>query len=107
MSEYLPRQYQAFREQYPEVCAAFDRLGSACHEAGPLDEHTRRLIKLGIATALQSEGAVKSHARQALQAGAAADEVRHAVLLALTTGGFPGVVAAMGWVDEVLQARGG
>ena len=30
-------------------------------------------------------------------------ELRHAVLLALTTAGFPAMVAALKWVDEVIE----
>jgi alkylhydroperoxidase/carboxymuconolactone decarboxylase family protein YurZ len=32
-----------------------------------------------------------------------AEELRHAVLLALTTAGFPTMIAAMKWVDEVIE----
>ncbi len=77
----------------------------ACHEAGPLDEKTRRLVKLGIAIGHQSEGATKSHARRALEGGATAEEVRHTVLLALTTAGFPAMTAAALWVEQVLSNR--
>jgi len=70
---------------------------------GPLDEKARRLIKLGIAIGLSSEGGVKSHARRALEEGMTAEELRHAVLLAFTTAGFPTMIAAMKWVDEVID----
>jgi len=100
----LPRPYLRFNEAHPEIARAYQALGQACHEhGGPLDAPTRHLIKLGIATAVQSEGAVKSHARQALEAGATAEQIRHAVLLALTTTGFPRTVAALEWAAEVLQ----
>jgi alkylhydroperoxidase/carboxymuconolactone decarboxylase family protein YurZ len=44
-----------------------------------------------------------SHTRKAMAAGATPDEITHAVLLALTTTGFPNMMAAMGWVDSVLK----
>jgi alkylhydroperoxidase/carboxymuconolactone decarboxylase family protein YurZ len=44
-----------------------------------------------------------SHTRKALKSGATQEEIAHAVLLALTTTGFPNMIAAMGWVDEVLR----
>jgi 4-carboxymuconolactone decarboxylase len=103
--EYLPKQYKEFNETFPDVGRAFSNLGLACHNAGPLDPKTRYLVKLGVASAIQSEGAVKSHARKALDAGAKADELRHAVVLALTTAGFPKTIAALGWITEVLEAR--
>jgi len=101
---YLPTPYKEFVRKYPALADAYEKLALACHEAGPLEEKTRRLVKLGIAVGHQSEGAVKSHARRALAAGASADEVRHAVLLALTTVGFPAMIAAGEWVEEVLAA---
>ena len=68
-----------------------------------LDEKTQDLIKLGIAIGVNSKGGVMSHTRKALTAGATNEEIRHTVLLALTTTGFPNMIAAMGWVDSVLK----
>ena len=99
---YLPDIYKEFKQQFPEVAKAYDDLAVKCHDWGPLDEKTRRLIKLGIAIGLSSEGGVRSHARRALEEGITADELRHAVLLAFTTAGFPTMIAAMKWVDEVI-----
>ena len=100
---YLPDIYKEFQQQFPEVTKAYDALAISCHQWGPLDEKTRRLTKLGIAIGLSSEGAVKSHARRALEEGISADEIRHAVLLALTTTGYPTMIASMKWVDEVIS----
>ena len=44
-----------------------------------------------------------SSTRKALAAGATAKEIHHAILLSLTTVGFPAMIAAMGWADEVLE----
>ena len=49
---YLPDIYQEFKQQYPEVSKAYDALAISCHQWGPLDAKTRRLIKLGIATSI-------------------------------------------------------
>jgi alkylhydroperoxidase/carboxymuconolactone decarboxylase family protein YurZ len=35
-----------------------------------------------------------------------AKELRHVVLLAFTTAGFPTMVAAMKWVNEVIEKHG-
>lgn len=106
MSEaYLPKPYKVFVANHPEVAEAYQQLGEACHKAGPLDDKTRHLIKLGISTALRSEGGVKAQTRRSLDAGASVDEIRHAVMMSLTTAGFPGMIAAMGWVNEVVDAR--
>jgi len=100
---YLPEIYQEFKQHFPEVTKAYDALAASCHQWGPLDEKTRRLIKLGIAIGLSSEGGVRSHTRRALQEGISPDELRHAVLMGFTTAGFPTMIAAMKWVEEVLQ----
>ena len=100
---YLPDIYKEFKQQFPEVAKAYDELAVKCHGWGPLDEKTRRLIKLGIAIGSSSEGGVRSHARRALEEGITADELRHAMLLALTTAGFPTMIAAMKWVEEVIE----
>ena len=100
---YLPEVYKEFQQQFPELAGAHDELALKCLNWGPLDEKARRLIKLGIAIGLNSEGAVRSHARRALEEGISADELRHAVLLAFTTVGFPVMIAAMKWVKEVIE----
>jgi 4-carboxymuconolactone decarboxylase len=43
-----------------------------------------------------------SSIRKALASGATPEEIIHVVLLSLTTTGFPNMIAAMGWADEVL-----
>ncbi|MBI2907519.1 MAG: carboxymuconolactone decarboxylase family protein [Chloroflexi bacterium] len=102
MPAYLPEIFKDFRHQHPEICKAYDDLALKCHNAGPLDAKTRRLIKLGITIGLSSDGGVRSHARRALAEGITPDELRHAVLLAFTTAGFPTMIAAMKWVEEVI-----
>lgn len=104
MSEYLPEIYVSFRDRFPEVAGAQDTLGAALDAAGPLDARTRRLVKLGIAVGGLAEGAVRSNVRKAMNEGATADEIRHVTLLAVTTAGFPTTIAALGWVDEVLNS---
>lgn len=100
---YLPDIYKEFKQEFPEIAKAYDELAVKCHGWGPLDVKTRRLIKLGIAIGLSSEGGVRSHARRALEEGVTADELRHAVLVALTTAGFPTMIAAMKWVNNVID----
>lgn len=103
---YLPDVYKDFVKQYPDINKAYDSLANGCHKAGPLDKKARRLIKLGISIGLNSEGAVKSHTRRALEDGVTLDELRHAVLLAFTTAGFPYMIAAYRWVEEVIAKKG-
>ena len=100
---YLPKIYESFSGKFPEVLKDFKQLGQTCREAGPLDQKCQDLIKLGIAIGANSRGAVMSSTRKALEAGATEDEIAHAVLLALTTTGFPNMIAALQWVDSVLE----
>ena len=100
----LPPRFRQFDQQYPAVMRAYEALGAAAQEAGPLDPKTRELVKLGIAIGARSEGATHSHTRRALEAGATPEEIRHAVLLVTTTLGFPAMMVAMTWVEDVLGA---
>lgn len=102
----LPAAYERFQRMYRRVWEAYDRLGAAVHQEGPLDPKTRELVKLGMAIGGRLEGAVHSHARRALEAGASPAEVGHVVSLAVTTVGFPTAVAAFTWVEETLRAGG-
>lgn len=100
---YLPKVYERFTQRFPEVFNNYEQLGVACREAGPLDEKTQDLIKLGIAIGANSRGGVMSHTRKAIAAGASSEEILQTVLLALTTTGFPNMIAAISWVDSVLK----
>jgi len=91
------------KERHPQLLDAVEALGAAVAKAGPLSEKTRQLVQLAAAAAIRSEGAVHSHARRAVKAGASAEEVRHTIMLLTSTIGFPTVVAAMTWADDVLE----
>ena len=99
----IPKRFQQFTKDYPDVASAYEMLGDAVHAAGPLDEKTRALIKLAISIGARLEGAVHSHVRKALNAGVKPDELRHAALLSLPTIGLPSMMAGLSWIDDVLQ----
>jgi alkylhydroperoxidase/carboxymuconolactone decarboxylase family protein YurZ len=99
----LPARYQHFEKSYPSVMQAVEALGEVTQSAGPLDGKTRALVKLAIALGALREGAVHSHTRRALEVGCTPDELRHVGVLAITTIGFPGTMAAMSWVEDVLR----
>ena len=100
---YLPKIYEKFSDKFPDVFKEFKQLGQTCREAGPLDQKCQDLIKLGIAMGANSRGAVMSSTRKAREAGATEEEIAHAVLLSLTTTGFPNMIAALQWVESVLE----
>lgn len=94
--------YRHFKRQYPGYFGAVEALGTALRQAGPLDEQVIQLVQLGAAAAIRSEGAVHSHARRAREAGASPEQIRHALLALTSTIGFPTVIAALSWADDVL-----
>ncbi len=99
----LPKNYVQFRSRYRSVTGALDDLGRTLHEAGPVDEKNAQLIQLAAAASIHSEGAVHSHCRRALDAGASQDEIRHAIILLTSTLGFPTMMAALCWVEDILD----
>ncbi len=98
----LPKPFQDFSRDYPAVHKAYEALTKAAHESGPLDERTRRLVKLAISVGARLEGAVRSHTWQAREAGVTEPEMDHVVLLSITTIGLPSMVAARTWVASAL-----
>ena len=89
-------------QTYPDFVAAYESLGQAARAAGPLDEKQIALSKLAVSIGAGLEGGTCSHARKALEAGCTADELRHVVLLSAQTIGFPTMMRARSWVEEVL-----
>ena len=94
---------EQIRAKHPEIWQAFNNLAEACHAAGPLDEKTRRLVKVAIALGAGSEGGTHSAVRHAIEAGVTAQELEHVVLLSITTIGFPAAGRAFTWVRDKAQ----
>jgi alkylhydroperoxidase/carboxymuconolactone decarboxylase family protein YurZ len=90
----------SIRKSHPEVWQRFSELASACHKAGPLDEKSRRLIKLALAIAAGTEGGTHSAIRHAKEAGISLAEMEHVVMLSITTLGFPAAGRALAWIHD-------
>lgn len=99
----LPPVVQELAEKYPEIWEAYGRLGAAASASGPLDRKTERLVKLALAIGSGRQGAVHSHARRAARAGWSTEELRQVALLAITTLGWSGAVAAYCWINDVIE----
>lgn len=99
---YLPEIFRRFRDEHPAVTEAHAALAQACRADGGLSPREQRLVKLGIAIGLASEGGVRSHVRRGLAAGINASDLAHAIVLAVPTAGFPAAVAAYQWASELL-----
>jgi alkylhydroperoxidase/carboxymuconolactone decarboxylase family protein YurZ len=102
----LPQSVEVFKESNPDVWRAFKELGNSCHQAGPLDEKTRRLIKVALAVGASLEGATHSAVRNAIAAGVSPEEIRHVAILGITTLGFPSTMRALTWINDYLDERG-
>src|SRR5213593_51357 len=78
----LPKRYLQFQKRYPQVFQAYDALGSATAEAGPLSDQ-----------------------RRALEAGCSPEEIYHVALLGTTTLGFPTMMKTFSWMDDVVRQK--
>jgi 4-carboxymuconolactone decarboxylase len=103
----IPASYMAMRAEHPQLMAAYEALGEACTGAGPLDRKALALVKLGISMGAGLEGAAHSHTRKALAAGWTREELLHAALLTAPTIGFPSMMRARKWVQDIVGADTG
>ena len=101
----LPKRFEKFQKDFPEIAKAYENLGTTVHKAGPLDNKIRALIKLAISTGAGMEGAVHSHTRKAIEAGCSKEAIKQTVMLALPTIGFPSTMAVMSWVEDIIEER--
>ncbi|SFR44878.1 Uncharacterized conserved protein YurZ, alkylhydroperoxidase/carboxymuconolactone decarboxylase family [Marinobacter gudaonensis] len=99
----LPRTFVAFSDRFPELQEAHKQLGKALAEAGPLDEKSRALVKLGVCVGAGRESALKSHVHRSLELGLTREEIEHALVLGMNAIGFPATVAAWQWAQEALS----
>ena len=102
----VPGPFRKFVEAYPECGMTDEALALASREAAGFAEKDAELVKLALAVGSRLEGAVHSHARRALEAGATAAQVRGVALLGLTTLGFPQTMMGTSWIEDVLREGG-
>lgn len=102
MPKNLPQPLEDFRTEYADVWKAFTELGDQCHNAGPLDEKTRRLVKIALTIGAGLEGGTHSAVRNALASGVKPEEIRHAAVLGTTTLGLPATIRALTWINDCL-----
>jgi 4-carboxymuconolactone decarboxylase len=101
----LPGTYKAFITKFPALGDSHEAIARAVADAGPLDEKTCELIKIGISIGAGLESAVRSHVRKAMRHGATEQEIEQAVLLAMNTCGFPRTVAAWSWARMQIERK--
>lgn len=101
--EKLPATFKQFVARFPELSESHSDMAKAADQVGPLDAKTRELIKIGISLGAGLESATKSHVRRAAGHGASTEEMEQAIMLGMTTCGFPKTVAAWWWMQAQLE----
>lgn len=84
-----------FKNEAPEVAAAFDGLINAISSTKGLDGKTRQLIYIGIKAAQGDREAVVAHTPMAKKAGVSREELKDAITLTLTVSGVKGIVTCL------------
>ena len=100
-----PRSFQSFAKKYPKITAAYDAMGKAVRDVGPLTDREVALAKLALSIGSRLEGATHAHCRRALALGIKPDALRHVAILSSPTLGFPSMMAAYKWVDEIIRQQ--
>lgn len=101
----IPKSYRQMHASYPEMMKAYEAFGEAVRQAGPLSEREVALVKLAISIGAGLEGAAHSHCRKALEAGCSPEDLRHVAVVAAPTIGFPTMMRARSWIEDVLGQR--
>ena len=101
MDKTMPGAAGELAEDYPDIWTAYEALGKATAEAGPLTDRERRLVKLALAIGAGSEGAVHSHTRRARSEGIEGSAIAQVALLAIGPLGLPRAVAAKTWTEDI------
>lgn len=93
-----------FIERHGDIYELYSAYGKAIHEdGGPLDEKTKRLIKVTTSATIQNGYSLNTHIRKALKAGCSQDEIEHALLLIAPTAGFPAMMKALMVLREEIE----
>ena len=101
----IPKPYKQMHEKHPALMQAYEAFGEATRKAGPLSAREVALVKLAISIGSGLEGAAHSHCRKALEAGCNAEDLRHVALLSAPTIGFPTMMRARSWVEDVVAKQ--
>lgn len=99
----IPKPYKQMHGTYPDLMQAYESFGKSAREAGPLSAREVSLVKLAISVGAGLQGAAHSHCRKALEAGCSPEDVRHVAVVSAPTIGFPTMMRARSWVEDVLE----
>ena len=87
----------------PATMKSFGDLHHASMKEGSLASKIKELIALGIAIAIRCEGCIVAHVKDALKAGASAEEIMETIGVAVMMGGGPAVVYGCEAMDVLNQ----
>jgi len=103
MDQELPRFLQKVIQRYPDVWRNYESLGKGIAAIGALDSKTQHLVKLSIAIGAGREGAVHSHTKRCIKAGISNEQLFQTAMLAVTTIGWSGAMAALSWINDIVD----
>ena len=103
MNKEVPKFLQKVISRYPQVWSRYDGLKEEIGSIEALDAKTQSLVKLAIAIGAGREGAVHSHTRRCRRDGVSTEEMFQTALLAVTTIGWSGAMAALSWINDVVD----
>jgi AhpD family alkylhydroperoxidase len=87
--------YTTFKAEFPELSARINETSHAIHaDGGPLDERIRSLIKIAVSGAAGHLTALETHVVAAREAGIGDEDIVHALLMLVSTCGFPAFMEA-------------
>ncbi len=99
----LPGTFKLFSSKFAALAEAHEAMSKAAEGAGPLDGKMCALVRVGICVGAGLESALRSHVRRAMQQGASEAEIEQAIVLGMSTVGFPRTVAAWSWAREQFE----
>jgi AhpD family alkylhydroperoxidase len=82
------------------VMSAFNEFQGQVLATGALSQHIKRLMMLGAAIVLRSDGCLASYVHDALEAGATRNEILETISVAILMGGAPAIASGC----EALEA---
>ena len=103
MEKELPEFLRKVIARYPGVWEHYAGLNQEIRSIEAIEKRNQHLVKLGIAIGAGREGAVHSHTRRAKEAGASNEQLFHVALLAVTTIGWSGAMAALSWINDCVH----
>lgn len=79
-------------ERLPHQMAAFTQLHKSATADGALNRKTKELIALGVAMTQNCDGCIAYHVKDAMEAGASAEEILETIGVVVMMGGGPAVI---------------